>query len=125
MGPERLKVMERWNLVFAGLFILVAAIFFEAPEVWGVATGSLLCCANFYSIRKIWQSLLTGNTERRQAIQILFLLKTIALVALVFVVIRFLPVNPAAFAVGVSVFLLSVGIESARFALCGPPVMKS
>jgi hypothetical protein len=125
MGPERLKVMERWNLVFAGVFILVALVFFGAPEVWGVAAGSLLCCANFYSIRKIWQSLLSGNTERRQAVQILFILKTFALIAAVFLVIRFLPINPAAFAVGISVFLLSVGIESARFALGGHAAQKS
>jgi hypothetical protein len=32
-------------------------------------------------------------------------------------VIRFLPVSPVAFAIGLSIFLLSIAVESVRFAL--------
>lgn len=123
MGPERLKVMERWNLAFAGIAIIVAALAFDAPVVWGVLVGSALACVNFWAIRKIWESLLhtpAEATARRQSIQTLFIFKTIALVAVVFVAIRFLPISPVAFAVGISIFLLSIAVESARYALRGP-----
>jgi hypothetical protein len=117
MGPEKLKAMERWNLILGAVFTLVASIFWPSDVALGVALGATLSAANFYAIRRIWQSLLSGSVEKRQGMQALFVLKTMALVVLVFVVVRYLPIDPAGFAVGISIFLLSIGIESARFVL--------
>jgi len=124
MGPEHLRKMERWNWLFTGLATLIAALAFELPVVIGVAAGGLLASVNFVAIRKIWESLLSGQVEKRQAMQTLFLFKTIGLIGLVFVCIRFLPLSPAAFAVGISIFLLSIAVESARYALGGHAVPK-
>ncbi len=115
MGPQHLRAMERWNLFFSGIAIVIAALAFERPVLVGVALGALIACVNFYAIRKIWESLLTGSTAKRQSMQMLFIVKMIALFAVVFVCIRFLPMSPAAFAVGISIFLLSIVVESARY----------
>jgi hypothetical protein len=117
MGPKKLKAMERWNLVIGALFTLIATVAFSTPMALGVAIGAIVCCANFWSIRKIWESLLSAKTERQKAMQVLFLLKTMALIAVVFVAVRFLPIDPIGFALGISVFLISIAIESLRFVL--------
>ena len=70
-----------------------------------------------------WNLLLSGSTERKQSMQMLFMLKMIALFAIVFVCIKFVPMSAAAFAIGISIFLLSIAVESARYA-CGHPVQK-
>ena len=123
MGPEHLRAMEKWNLVFSALAILVAALLFERQHVVGVALGALIASANFSAIRRIWEGLLSGSTERKQSMQMLFILKMVVLFAIVFVCIRFVPMSAAAFAIGISIFLLSIAVESARYA-CGHPVQK-
>lgn len=123
MGPQHLRAMEKWNFVFTGVAILIAALAFDREHVVGVALGALIACANFTAIRKIWEGLLSGSTERKQSMQMLFVLKMIALFAVVFVCIRFVPMSAGAFAIGISIFLLSIAVESARFA-CGHPVQK-
>jgi hypothetical protein len=124
MTPGRLKTMERWNLLFGAAFTILAAIFFPADVALGVALGAVLCAVNFWSIRRVWERLLTGNIAQRQSMQVAFLVKTVLLIAVVFVVVRFLPVHPAGFAVGFSIFLLSIAVESVRFALSGHAVHK-
>lgn len=125
MTPDRLKVMERWNLAFAALAVLLSALFASESIMWGVVAGAVLACSNFYAIRRIWQSLLSGSLERRQAMQALFILKTMLLIGLVFVAVRFLPISPLGFAIGISVFIPSIIVETARFALGGTPAVKS
>jgi uncharacterized membrane protein YoaK (UPF0700 family) len=123
MGPEHLRAMEKWNLLLSGLAVLITALLFEREHVVGVALGALIACANFTAIRKIWEGLLSGSSERKQSMQMLFILKMVALFAIVFVCIRFVPMSAAAFAIGISIFLLSIAVESARYA-CGHPVQK-
>ena len=123
MGPEHLRAMEKWNLVLSGIAVLITALLFEREHVVGMALGALIACANFTAIHKIWEGLLSGSTERKQSMQILFVVKMIALFAVVFVCIRFVPMSAAAFAIGISIFLLSIAVESARYA-CGHAVQK-
>jgi len=124
MGPQHLKAMEKWNLVFSVIGVVVAGLVFGQAAAVGLALGAAIACVNFSAIRRIWASLLTGSTERKQSMQMLFLVKMIALFAVVFVCIRFVPMSPVAFAVGISIFLLSIVVESARFACGAHPVQK-
>jgi hypothetical protein len=120
MGPSRLKVIERWNLAFGALAILIAALVAPGPVMWGVACGAAMACLNFYAIRRIWQGILSGSTERRMAMQALFVFKSIALIALVVLALFFLPISPIGFVIGLSVFIPSNIVETARFALATP-----
>jgi hypothetical protein len=119
VNPDRLKIMERWNVAFAALATLITAL--TAPHLmWGVIAGGVLACANFYAIRRIWQNLLSGGIERRQAMQALFIIKSLLLLAVVFIMMKFLPISPIGFAIGISVFIPSIIVETARYALGGP-----
>ena len=124
MGPQHLKVMEKWNLLFSVIAVLVAALAFDREHVVGVGLGAAIACINFSAIRRIWEGLLSGSTAGKQSMQVLFVLKMFALGAVVFVCLRFVPMSPAAFAVGISIFLLSIAVESVRFALVDHAVQK-
>ena len=124
MTPQSLRAMERWNLVIAGIGIAISAVLFERPVLVGFALGSIIACVNFWAIRKIWESLLSGSTARRQAMQSLFLIKMIALFAVIGVCIFFVPMSPGAFAFGISIFLLSIAVESVRHACRGQAPQK-
>jgi hypothetical protein len=119
VNPDRLKIMERWNVAFAALASLIAAL--AAPWLmWGVVAGGILACANFYAIRRIWQSLLSSSTQKRQAMQGLFIVKSLLLAGVVVAALALLPISPIGFAIGVSVFIPSIIVETARYALGGP-----
>lgn len=117
MGPEQLESIERWNLIFAGILILASAILFDRAVAVGVTVGALLSAANFYGIRRLWQAALRNEGQKRQILQILMLGKMVGLMVLVFLAIKYLPLNPVALAIGMSTFLLSIAVESVRFAL--------
>jgi len=111
--------MERWNGLFAGVLILLSAIFFSTRVTIGVAAGAALACLNFSSVRRLVQASLRTDGPRRAMLQLLLIGKMGILFVLVFLAIRFLPLDPAGLAVGISVFLISIAVESIRFALGG------
>jgi hypothetical protein len=115
MGPKQLARIERWNGLFAGILILGAALLFDSPVVIGVGIGALLAVANFIGVRRIVLASLRREGMQRAALQLLLIAKMGILFVLVFLAIRFLPINPVALAVGMSVFLISIVVESLRF----------
>ncbi|HKA90672.1 MAG TPA: ATP synthase subunit I [Haliangiales bacterium] len=116
MTPEDLKRIERWNWLFAALLVAGAAVFFGRDVVLGVAVGALLGAVNFWSIRSLAGRVLKSSGGRRTALQVLLVGKMAILFALVYLAMRFLPVSIVALGVGLSVFLLSVAVESVRHA---------
>jgi hypothetical protein len=117
MGPRELARIERWNALFAGLFVLISAIFFSTPVTVGVAVGAGLAVANFWGVRRLVQASLRTDGPRRAALQLLLIGKMGLLFLLVFLAIRFLPLHPVGLAAGMSVFLISIAVESVRFSL--------
>jgi hypothetical protein len=114
VSPSHLRAMERWNWIFAALATAIAFVAFDRPVVVGVALGSVIASVNFWAIRKIWESLLTGSSERRRQMQTLFLVKMVVLFAVLGVCLFLVPMSAPAFAVGISIFLLSIAVESVR-----------
>jgi hypothetical protein len=119
MDPKQLDAIERWNLFFAVIFIAIAAIFFDMRVWLGMIIGCALSCANFYGIHKLLSGTLSSHGQKRAVLQVLLLLKMVVLMIAVYLAIAFLPISPVALAVGLSVFLLSIAVESIRFALGG------
>ena len=117
MGPKELARIERLNALFAGLFILGAAALFDTAVLVGVTVGALLAVVNFYGVRRLVGASLRRDGMRRAALQLLLIGKMGILFVLVFLAIRFLPLSPVGLAVGMSVFLLSIAVESIRFAM--------
>ena len=119
MGPKELARIERWNAIFAGVLILGAAAFFSTPVLVGVAVGAILAVANFWGIRRLVAASLRRDGMKRAGLQLLLIGKMGLLFVMVFLAIRYLPLSPVGLAVGMSVFLLSIAVESVRFALNG------
>jgi hypothetical protein len=117
MGPQELARIERLNAVLAALLSLGAALVFSAPVAIGVAVGGALAVANFYGVRRLVGASLRRDGMRRAALQLLLIGKLGVLFVLVFLAIRFLPLSPVGLAVGMSVFLISIAVESVRFSL--------
>ena len=115
MNPNDLAKIERWNYVIAGVFILASAFLFSARVTLGVAVGGILACANFTAMRVLITKSLRASGTRRMALQLLLMGKMGVLFVMVFLAIRFLPINPVALAVGMSVFLIAIAVESIRF----------
>jgi hypothetical protein len=117
MGPKELARIERLNGLFAGALILAAVVFFDLQVAVGVAVGAGLAIVNFYGMRKLVVASLRRSGTQRAMLQLLLILKMGVLFVLVFLAIRFLPLHPAGLAVGLSVFLISIAVESVRHAL--------
>ncbi len=120
MTPEDLKRIERWNWLFAALLVAGAAVFFGRDVVLGVAVGALMSALNFWSIRSLAGRVMQSSGGRRMALQLLLAGKMAILFVLVYLAMRFLPVSILALGIGLSVFLLSVAVESVRHALSSP-----
>jgi len=116
MKRQNLTRIERYNVALAVLFTTVAAIFFDRPVVIGVAIGSVVSCVNFYGIHKLVE-MMTQTSRGGWLSKVLIGLKMILLVPLLFLAIKYLPLSVPALALGFSIFLLSTGVESVRFAL--------
>jgi hypothetical protein len=117
MNPEDLKKIERLNWVMGALAVAAAVVFFSRGVVLGVALGALLTCVNFWSIRVLAARILRSQGARRTTLSLLLLGKMLLLFAVVFLAMLFLPISIPGLAAGLSVFLISVGIESMRHAL--------
>lgn len=121
MDHRQLDNIERWNLVFAALLILVGALFFETPVALGLTVGALLSCANFYGVHKLIQRATLAAGGRKTALYGLFMAKLVGLMIAVALCILYLPMSPLAFVIGISVFLVSIAVESVRTALGSAP----
>jgi hypothetical protein len=119
MAPGHLARIERLNALFAGVMILAAAAFFSTPVLVGVSVGAVLSIANFWGIRRLVSASLRRDGMKRAGLQLLLMAKMGLLFLLVFLAIRFLPLSPVGLAIGMSVFLLSIAVESVRFAMTG------
>jgi hypothetical protein len=117
MGPKELKKIERWNGLLAGFLILAAVVFFPARFALGVAVGAGLAVANFTGMRLLVGASLRRQGGKRAAMQLLLIGKMGVLFLLVFLAIRYLPLHPVGLAVGLSVFLISIAVESIRYAM--------
>jgi len=116
MEAHALARIERTNYVLAAILVAVGAIALGRPYALGLGVGALVASLNFSIIRRLVERWTHGNVAKRNTTALLFLPKMTVLVVVVFLAIHYLPLSPAAFAIGFSIFLISIAIESVRFA---------
>lgn len=111
-GPS-IQRIERLNYGISAIVIALAAVT-QPRDIWlGVTVGALLTCANFFVLRKLvvkWTR--EAASGRGGNASFLMLPKMIALMGAVAVAIIFLPISVVAFAIGYSIFLISIVIEA-------------
>ena len=105
--------VERLNYVLGGILCIVAALTRSRAEALGVAVGVALTCLNFALLRRIIgrgiAAAASGESSNRM---LLVMPKMMALMAAVVIALKFLPISAPAFAIGYSIFVVSVTIET-------------
>lgn len=113
MASPSIHRIERLNYGISALLVLLALITQPKPVVLGLAAGAALTCANFYVLRRL---IVRWTTDAAQGIRsnsaMLMLPKMIALMGLVAVAVLLLPIDVIAFAIGYSIFIASILVES-------------
>ena len=110
--------IERLNYLLGGILTIAAAITQPRDIALGVALGVGLTCLNFHVLRRLitkW-TVAAAKGEPSNA-PMLMLPKMVILMGTVALVILFLPVQPIAFIVGYSIFMVSIVIDTTFSAL--------
>lgn len=115
MDPQSFHRIERLNYLLGALLIAASVFVGTRAQVLGVVVGVVITCLNFSVIRRLVTRLLQVAPERRGITAFYFVPKMAALMAAVALAIYFLPISPMGLAVGFSIFLVSIAVESVRF----------
>ena len=120
---ENVQRIERVALLLVGLATLASLVFWDVRIVLGVGVGGALAALNFHALRRIMGAVFQaeGSSLQKQAFTgVLLAFKFGFLAACVFVIVKYAPIDPVAFMVGISVVVLSIFIEGFRIMLRGP-----
>ena len=110
--------IERINYILGGILTIAAAITQPRDIALGIAIGVGLTCLNFHVLRRLitkWTAA-AAKGEHSNA-PMLMLPKMVGLMGAVALVILFLPVEPVAFIIGYSIFIVSIVIDTTFAAL--------
>jgi hypothetical protein len=119
-SPSLLRI-ERINYALGGVLVVAAALTQSQPIALGIAVGVLLTCVNFFVLRKLvtrWTA--DAAAGRTGNAPLLMLPKMVGLMGAVAVAILVLPLDPIAFTIGYSIFIISIVIDTTYSALRSP-----
>ena len=116
--------IERINLILAALLTGLAGAIWGVRGAVAAGVGALLACADFWLLVRIGSRLVAsaraGNPSR--GLSFLLLGKTMALFALVFIAIAVLHLPAIPFALGFSVFVVSIMMLGLRAGQSASPM---
>lgn len=110
---DKIRRVERLNYLIGAALVIGAALTQTREVALGVSVGVALTCANFFFLRRLvtrWTRDAAKGVSSAGAT--LMVPKMIGLMLAVVAALAFLPISPAAFAVGYSVFVASIFIEA-------------
>ncbi len=114
MGRPTIRNIERLNYMIAGIATIIAAVTQTRAFALGVAVGGGLTCLNFFVLRKLIAKWTADAAKGRGSnASYLMLPKMAGLMGAVAVAILVLPLDPIAFVIGYSIFIVSIVIETA------------
>ena len=111
-SPSILRI-ERLNYGL-GAGVALASLLTQSRSIaLGVCVGIALTCANFYVLRKLITKWTTAAQKGAPSnAPLLMLPKMVGLMLAVAAAVLFLPIDPIAFTVGYSIFIISIVIET-------------
>lgn len=122
MNTSSLVRIERLNYLIGAIAVLVTLFIGNQREVLGVAVGVGLTCVNFAALRRIitrWtDDVAAGRPSNRS---LLMLPKMTLLMGGVVVALWLLPISAPAFAIGYSIFIVSIVAETLYSTFAPPP----
>ena len=119
MNPDGLARIERLNYALTALLAAFAWLVAPWPVALGLVVGAFITSLNISAIRSLIQRLFRGSQKGKAGAALLMLPKMLAVMAAAYAALRFLPIDPVAFAVGFSLFFVSIAVETVRFVLNG------
>ena len=120
MNEQTVQRVERISMVMVIMATLASLIAWQRPVFLGVGLGGVLAFANFHALRRILQGLFQSQGKRsgkQAALAVLLTAKFGLLAASIFIVVRYLPVEPLAFVAGMSTVVLAIFVEGIRVVL--------
>lgn len=114
MNVGHLHRIERLNYLLGGIAVVVTTLTQDQRAALGMAVGVALTCLNFFLLRKLitkWTREAQRPDGASMSGQLLVLPKMVGMMAAVVLCLWLLPVNPVAFAIGYSVFVVSIFAE--------------
>lgn len=118
MASPSIRRIERLNYGLGALVTLVALLT-QPPEVTlGLAVGAALTCLNFYVLRRLivkWTNEAAQGKSGNSGL--LMLPKMLGLMGAVAAALLLLPLDVIAFAIGYSIFIVSIIIDTTYTAL--------
>jgi hypothetical protein len=119
-GPSLLRI-ERITFALAGVGVIAAALTQTRPVALGFAVGAALTALNMFVLRKLVTKWTSDAAQGKSGnAPLLMLPKMVGLMGAVAVAILFLPIDPIAFTIGYSLFIVSIVIDTTYSAMRTP-----
>ena len=115
---DSIRRIQRLNYGIGAVLIATAALTQPRSIALGVTVGVILTCLNFFVLRKLvvkWTS--DAAAGRTSNASFLMLPKMIGLMGAVAAAVLLLPLDVIAFAIGYSIFIVSIIVDSIYTAL--------
>lgn len=116
METKHLIAIEKWTCLLAAIVVAAAVLVLSRRTAFGVSLGAGLMALNAWALRRIGQRAFRAF-KRPGAAVLLFNVKMFVLVGIIFLIIRYLPVDPVGFVVGISIFPLAIVAVAIQHAL--------
>ena len=108
--------IERLNYFLAAIAVAATAVVGTREQVLGMAVGAIVSCLNFSLLRRLVARVVAAQQAGRKSVAaVLFLPQMLGLMGAVTLAVLLLPVSAIYLAIGFSVFMVSIAIETARF----------
>lgn len=118
MTPPSIIRIERLNYAFSAVATLIALATQSRAVTLGLAVGAALTCLNFLFLRKLIVKWTTEAAQGRPGNSLLLTLpKMVGLMGAVAAAVLLLPIDVIAFAIGYSIFIVSIIVETTYTAL--------
>jgi hypothetical protein len=118
VASPSIRRIERLNYGISAGAILVALFTQSSRVTLGLAVGSSLTCLNFYVLRRLIERWTTEAAQGKGGNSgLLMVPKMMGLMGAVAAAVLFLPLDVVAFAIGYSIFIVSIIVESTYSAL--------
>jgi len=114
MTRDLVRRIERTNYLLTGLAGVLGAVLLPGEQALGLLVGGLIGSVNFSLIARITSKLVRGAARGGGASGYFLIPKMAGLIAVIALAAFFLPLDPIYLAVGFSVFVVSIVIESVR-----------
>ena len=120
MDRKSLSRIERMNYILGGALVAATGVLGTRDQVLGALVGVVLSAVNFSLVVRIVEKMTASATGRSKGSGLLLAPKMLVLMGAAAVALFLLPISAVMLAVGFSVFLVSIGVETVRYVLRSP-----